>query len=480
MFHQKQTKLRTVDLTANKNISFPIGTILTVQEYYSKLGMDEIIGQHKSKGHDINGLVQSMTSYRLTENRSVTKAAVWANRPMLLHTFELDPFDQRAFYRMLEILGQNREEIIADIQDAIFLLYDFKQTDTNMDWTSFIIYGEKCPIAKRGYSRDHRPDKKQITVGISELASPINVPIGLTIREGNINDQVHFTDTFNQIKDKLKQESMVVFDQGANRKENLDQIENANMKYLTIRHLNTSDDKTWIGRFNKSKAELVDEKRGVYGMKKRFPSRFNYMYFSEELKLTQIETKLRKVDRLFREAEEIQSSIDRNRRLPKRYRINNPLVECKYSYQTKLTTMNEQEAKEILKAASITGREGFFCLVSNKDLTLKEALAIYRRKDSIEKIFNTLKNEINIHPLRVWTDDAVYGALVLGFIELLIIALIRYEHEELKHVSPIFIKFALMDLTLTIEFGKNGGKREILSNFTAISSVILGEKPAFS
>jgi transposase len=142
--------------------------------------------------------------------------------------------------------------------------------------------------------------------------------------------------------------------------------------------------------------------------------------------------------------------------------------------------MNEQEAKEILKAASITGREGFFCLVSNKDLTLKEALAIYRRKDSIEKIFNTLKNEINIHPLRVWTDDAVYGALVLGFIELLIISLIRYEHEELKHVSPIFIKFALMDLTLTIEFGKNGGKREILSNFTTISSVILGEKPAFS
>ena len=142
--------------------------------------------------------------------------------------------------------------------------------------------------------------------------------------------------------------------------------------------------------------------------------------------------------------------------------------------------MNEQEAKEILKAASITGREGFFCLVSNKDLTLKEALAIYRRKDSIEKIFNTLKNEINIHPLRVWTDDAVYGALVLGFIELLIISLIRYEHEELKQVSPIFIKFALMDLTLTIEFGKNGGKREILSNFTTISSVILGEKPAFS
>ena len=45
-------------------------------------------------------------------------------------------------------------------------------------------------------------DKKQITPGISELARPINVPIGMTIREGNVNDQVHFEDTFKQVKER--------------------------------------------------------------------------------------------------------------------------------------------------------------------------------------------------------------------------------------------------------------------------------------
>lgn len=27
---------------------------------------------------------------------------------------------------------------------------------------------------------------------------------------------------------------------------------------------------------------------------------------------------------------------------------------------------------------------------------------------------NPLKNEINIKPLRVWSDDSIYGAIILG------------------------------------------------------------------
>lgn len=480
MYHQKQTKLRTDELTPNKNISFPIGTILTVKQYYSLLGLEDIIGKHKSRGHDLNLLVMALLSYRLTENRSVTKAAGWINRDAILDTFELDSFEQRALYRVLEILGTNREEIIADLQDALFARYEFEHTNVNLDWTSFVLYGDKCPIAKRGYSRDHRPDKKQITVGISELATPINVPIGMTVREGNINDQVHFDDTFGQVEKRLKPGSIITFDQGANRKENLERIEHSKLKYVTARQINSSDEKTWIKHFDKTKAELVDERYGVYGLKKRFPSRTNYLFFSEELKHSQIETKLRKVERLFHDAEEIQKAIEHNRNLPKRFRINNPLVECRYTYQTKLASLSETEAREILKAASITGREGFFCLVSNMDLTLKGVLAIYRQKDSIEKIFNMMKNEIDIHPLRVWTEENIYGALILGFLAMLLISIIRFEHDELKHVSATFIKISLMNLTLTIEFKETGQKHLVYSNFNPISQVILAEKQAFS
>ena len=349
-----------------------------------------------------------------------------------------------------------------------------------MDWTSFILWGNKCSLGKRGYSRNHRPDKKQITVGISELSDPINIPIGMTIKEGNINDQTHFTDAFNQIQSRLKKNSMVVFDQGGNRKKNLAQVENAKLKYLTRRQINKSDEKNRINGFDKSKAELIDEKNGVYGIKYEWPSRNDFFYFSEDLQKNQIESKLRKVDRLFEEAESIQNSIDNNRGLPKRYRINNPLIDCTYSYQTRLSDISEVEAKKILKKAAITGREGFFCLVSNKQLTLHDALSIYRKKDSIEKIFHSLKNEINITPLRVWSDYGIHGALIIGFLAQLIISLIRFEHEELKHISPKFIRNSLSHLTVTVEMGGEIGNRYILSNFNPISLCVLGENQAIT
>ncbi len=476
----KITQLRTDLVEPNNNISFPIGTILTVQKYYDHLDLSEIFGKHKSRGVSINSLLEALLSYKLTENQSITRAADWINRDEVLDTFDLDSFEQRTLYRVLEIVGENREEIMADIQDALFKVYDFEHTNINMDWTSFVLYGNKCPLGKRGYSRDHRPDKKQIMVGISELSRPINIPIGMTVREGNVPDQVHFDDTFDQVKDRLREGSIVVFDQGANRKENLDRIEHSKLRYVTARQLNKSDEETWIKNFDKSKAELVDKKHVVYGLKKKFPSRVNYLFFSEHLYEQKMASKLRKVERLLNEAEEIQRSIENNRGLPKRYRINNPLIDCEYSYQTKLASLSDEEARAILKKASITGREGFFCLVSDMDLTLKETLTIYRLKDSIEKIFNSLKNEIEIKPLRVWSDYSIYGALILGFLAQLIISLIRFDHQELKHTSPKFIKMSLMNLTVTVEFRKSGIKRYIFSNFNPISQVILSQNHAIT
>ena len=469
-----------MELVPNNNISFPIGTIKTVKKYYDSLDLDTVFEKYKTKGRDLNSLIQALLSYRLTENQSLVRGSEWTNRPDVLLMFNLEEFEQRTLYRVLKIIGKNYEEILADIRDIIFEHYDFDHTNINMDWTSFILWGNKCSLGKRGYSRDHRPDKKQITVGISELSNPINIPIGMTIKEGNINDQTHFTDTFKQVQPRLRKNSMVVFDQGGNRKKNLTLVENSKLKYLTRRQINKSDEMNRIKGFDKSKAELIDEKNGVYGIKFKWPSRNDYFYFSEDLQKNQIESKLRKVDRLFEEAESIQKSIDNNRGLPKRFRINNPLIDCTYSYQTRLSDLSEGEAKKILKKAAITGREGFFCLVSNKQLTLSDALSIYRKKDSIEKIFHSLKNEINITPLRVWSDDSIRGALIIGYLAQLIISLIRFEHEELKKTSPRFIRNSLSHLTVTVEMGDNIENRYILSNFNPISLCVLGENQAIT
>lgn len=473
----KQTKLRTNIIRHSNNISFPIGTILAVKKYHNKLDLDDIFGKHKKKGRDINSLIQALVSYRLTENQSVSKASDWINRKGVLSEFNLKEFKEKTLYRVLEIIGANKEEIIFDIQNSLFSRYDFEHTNINMDWTSLILYGDKCSLGKYGYSRDHRPDKKQITVGLSELASPINIPVGLTIKPGNVNDATHFKETFNQIRPKLKQKSLVTYDKGGNTKDNNELVLASLMKFLTSKKLNKSDDKR-IKAFDKRKAKLVDKKNGVYGIKYRFPSRIDYFFFSERLKEEKIESSIRRAMRKYEEAKLLQECLDKNKKLPAKFRIKNELVDMTYSYQTKLKGMSEEKAIEYIKKRTITGREGFFCLTSSENLTLKKVLETYRAKDSIEKIINSLKNEIEIKPLRVWTDNSIYGAVIIGFLAQLFMSLIRYEHKELKNTSIKFIKISLMNLTVTVELRKNKPKRYIYSNFDLINQAIIAENMA--
>ncbi len=468
----KQTKLRTDEITPNDNICFPIGTILAVKKQYEKLDFFRIFGKHKKKGLDINSLIQALLSYKLTENFSISKASEWINRNEVLETFNLREFEERTLFRTLENIGRNREEIIANIQDCLFQTYDFEHTDINLDWTSLVLYGDKCKLGKYGYSRDHRPDKKQITIGVGELTEPINVPVGLTVNKGNLHDTKHFVDTYQQIKRKLKSGSLVIFDKGAHSKDNLDLILADKMKYLTAKKLNTSDDKR-IKEFDNSKAELVDAEKGIYGIKFVKPSSIDYFYFSETLQKDQLKSQARKALKKLQEAKEIQNSIDNNRQLPVKFRINNVLIDIAYSYQTKLGELSDEEALKLVESAIITGREGFFCIKSSENLTLQQALQTYRKKDSIEKIFNSLKNEIEIKPLRVWSDNSIYGALIIGFIAQLFVSLIRYDFKKLKNVSTKFIKNSLMNLTVTVKYRKNEPKRYILANFDPINKLIL-------
>jgi hypothetical protein len=59
---QKQTKLRTSQLTPNDNKSFSIGTVLMVDDWYDRLGLNDLIGQ-------------------LGDNFSILQASEWFNRP---------------------------------------------------------------------------------------------------------------------------------------------------------------------------------------------------------------------------------------------------------------------------------------------------------------------------------------------------------------------------------------------------------------
>ena len=162
------------------------------------------------------------------------------------------------------------------------------------------------------------------------------------------------------------------------------------------------------------------------------------------------------------------------KKLKKRYQIDNVLIKATSSLQTKLSEISEDEATAILREKSITGREGFFCLVSDRDMDPREVRSMYRSKDIVEKLFSSMKSDIGIRPIRTWTENGVYGVLLVGFLAQAMVSVTRFLVEPASSMATKFITDPMQKLTVTVIGGKDGQKRHVYSNFDRLNTAILG------
>lgn len=155
-----------------------------------------------------------------------------------------------------------------------------------MDWTSIHFESQPSSLVQYGYSRDHRPDRPQITIGLAQDERS-QIPVGLTIQPGNMNwsnpFQTHLPSNKTRFTNKV---SCLIFDAGATGTSNLDLLVSDNMKYLSRMKLNMSDVNKHLNTFSKDEWTRVvtgNKDEEVYGKKQVFPSRIKYLYFSQRL-----------------------------------------------------------------------------------------------------------------------------------------------------------------------------------------------------
>lgn len=475
-----QTLLKTPNnIKPNQNKTFPIGTIQTVKHIFKELNLTPVLDDLKHCGHRLSGLITGLVSYKLTEDLSVRHCHEWMNHnPLLLKELQLDPFGKDALYRGLEKIGKNRHHILHHLLFTLKNQFDVGLDMVFMDWTSIHFEAQPSDLIKYGYSRDHRPDRPQVTIGLAQDQRS-NLPIGLTIQPGNINDQTHFKKTYHQIKPGLRNGSVLVFDAGATGSPNLDLLVSDKMRYLSRMKLNQSDVINHLTQFTKGKWTRVvtgNKDEEMYGKKIVFPSRIKYLYFSQTLYGDILSNRRKRLEQDYDEALTLQNTIQSKKKPRKKYRNSNHFLFTHISYTFPLTGLSRQEAINHALQQSITGKEGFFSLISNKDFSLHEALMFYREKDSLEKMFHSMKNEIHLRPTRVWKQEEIYGSILIVFLAQLVISMLRYKHASLRRVSTKFIMQSLKNFALTIIVSKNGVKRRVFSNFDWINSLIFCEK----
>jgi len=471
-----QTTLKTPDhIKPNQNKTFPIGTLQTVTTIFEDLHLPPLLDGLKHCGHRLSGLVTGLVSYKMTEDLSVSRCHQWmTSNPLLLDYLHLASFEDDALYRALAILGEHKHQILRHLLQVLTEEYDVGLDMVFMDWTTVYFEAKPSEYIKYGYSRDHRPDRPQVTIGLAQDQHS-QLPVGLSIQPGNINDQTHFKITYQQIKPGLRTGSVLVFDAGATGAPNLDLLVADKMKYLSRMKLNTSDITHHLRTFNKEAWTQVmtkNQDEQVYGKMLVFPSRTKYLFFSQTLYDDTLSNRRRRLEQEYDDALSLWKTIQEQKRPRQKYRNSNHFLQTHLSYTFPLTGLTRQQAIERALQLSITGKEGFFSLVSNKDFSLHEALQYYREKDSVEKLFNSIKNELHVRPTRCWTQEAIDGSILVVFLAQLLVSMLRYQHTTLRKISTKFIVQSLSNFALTIIVGKNGLKNRVFSNFDWINTMI--------
>jgi transposase len=141
--------------------------------------------------------------------------------------------NEARLYRGLDVLHAHKDELCSHLHQRYqswfgvqfeFLLYDV---------TSTYFEGQAKANAKaaRGYSRDQRPDCKQVNIGL--VVTPEGLPIGYEVFAGNTADVTTVQDMVKWMEEKYGQAQRIwVLDRGMISEENIDFLRERNARYL--------------------------------------------------------------------------------------------------------------------------------------------------------------------------------------------------------------------------------------------------------
>jgi transposase len=96
--------------------------------------------------------------------------------------------DDCRLYRGLDKLLEKKGELEVFLKERLGTLFKLEYEILFYDITSTYFEGmmEGCPIAKHGYSRDRRPDCKQVVIAL--VVSRCGMPLGYEVFDGNKSD----------------------------------------------------------------------------------------------------------------------------------------------------------------------------------------------------------------------------------------------------------------------------------------------------
>jgi transposase len=144
-----------------------------------------------------------------------------------------DKINDDRLYRALDELLPHKAELEKHLKQRLGELFDLKYDLLLYDMTSTYFEGQCAgnEQAKRGYSRDHRPDCKQVCIAL--VVSRCGMPVGYELFAGNKADVTSVQEIVTTMEERYgKAERVWVMDRGMVSAANVEFLKEGNRRYI--------------------------------------------------------------------------------------------------------------------------------------------------------------------------------------------------------------------------------------------------------
>ncbi len=408
------------------------GEIYLAQHLWRKLGLEKLLAGCMPGGDE--DVPWHVVAFILTAARLIAPSSELAIEETFYPRTALDDvtgvptekINKDRLYRGLDKLLPHKATLEQHLKFRLGTLFNEPFDVLLYDLTSTYFEGlaARNPLAKRGYSRDHRPDCLQIVIGL--VVTKSGLPIGYEVFEGNKSEVPTLEEMVAKLDPYGGASRIWVFDRGVASEENLEALRSFDGKYLV------GTPRTMLRKFEQ---ELVDKnwhkvREGVEVKRVTDPDGGEDTFIlcrserraQKEAGIHQrFEVKME--DGLNRLTKAIQAKRLKNRDIlyERLGRLRQECSRVARAYQVTVTGTGDwlslSWTKNEAKAKFMKHCEGAYLLRTNlQGETEEELWKMYIQLNDAEAAFRTLKQDLSIRPVFHQKDDRVKAHVLVCFL----------------------------------------------------------------
>jgi transposase len=337
-------------------------------------------------------------------------------------------------YRCLDRILEHRKELFQHLQQRWKALFDAQFDVLLYDLTSTYVEGEAelNPKAKRGYSRDGRPDCKQVVVAL--VITPEGFPLAYEVMDGNTSDKTTLRGFLKKIEDLYGQARRVwLMDRGIPTEAVLAEMRASEREMFYL----VGTPRGRVAKYEKQWLELPWRKVRDSVQVKLF-SQDGELYVlakSEGRQAKEIAMRRKKLARLVRKLRAMRRSCPKRDQLLMRVGAAKTEAGRAFGYvKIQLPTAHQavtretftfQIDKDKLREAQL--RDGHYLLRTN--LVAEDPAVLwdrYMQLVQVEAAFKCLKSDLGIRPIYHQLEHRVEAHILIAFLAYCLTATLKH------------------------------------------------------